>query len=59
MKPDIIKKYSMLKIKDHVGVFCQCGNTLYVKNVPKRAGELIKIECPCGFEITTIYTKEE
>lgn len=58
MKPDIIKKpYEIQAIDGYVGVICQCGNVLHVKNVPERARELIKIECPCGFEITTMYTR--
>ena len=58
MKPDIIKKpYEIQAIEGYVGVFCECGNILHVKNDPKKAGEFITIECPCGFEITTIYTK--
>lgn len=59
MKPDIIKKpYEIQAIEGYVGVFCECGNVLHVKNVPERAGEEITIECPCGFEIRTIYTRE-
>ena len=59
MKPDIIKKpYEIQAIKGYVGVICECGNVLHVKNVPERAREWIKIECPCGFEIQTIYTRE-
>ena len=59
MKPDIIKKpYEIQAIKGYVGVFCRCGNVLQVKNVPEKAGEFIYIDCPCGFEIGTIYTKD-
>lgn len=58
MKPDIIKKPCEIQaIKGYVGVFCECGNVLHVKNVPEKSGEYIQIECPCGFKITTIYTK--
>ena len=58
MKPDIIKKpYEIQTIKSYVGVFCECGNVLHVKNIPERVGEFIKIECPCGFAIETIYTR--
>lgn len=58
MKPDIIKKpYETQSIKGYVGVFCKCGNVLHVKNIPERAGKFIKIECPCGFAIETIYTR--
>lgn len=58
MKPDIIKNpYEIQAIDGYVGVFCKCGNVLHVKNIPERAGEFIKIECPCGFEIETVYTK--
>ena len=57
MKPDIVKKpYELQAIKGYVGVFCECGNVLHVKNKPERAGEFIVIECPCGFQIKTIYT---
>ena len=56
MKPDIIKKHTMQAIKDYVGVFCKCGNTLYIKNNPEKAGNFISITCPCGFTIGTIYT---
>ena len=59
MKPDIIQKYTMQAIKGYVGVFCECGNTLYVKNIPEKAGNLISITCPCGFTIQTIYHKED
>ena len=58
MKPDIIKQWDIRKIEGYIGVICQCGNTLHVKNVSEKAGEFITIECPCGFEIKTIYTKE-
>lgn len=58
MKPDIIKKpYEIQVIDGYVGIICQCGNVLHVKNVPERAREFIKIECACGFEITTMYTR--
>ena len=58
MKPDIIKNpYEIQAIDGYVGVFCKCGNVLHVKNIPERAGEFIKIECPCGFQIETIYTR--
>ena len=57
MKPEIIKRYTMEEIKDYVGVFCECGNTLYIKNIPEKAGQDVLIECPCGFNIRTIYTK--
>lgn len=56
MKPDIIKQWDIRRIEGYVGVICRCGNTLHVKNVPERAREFIKIECPCGCEIETIYT---
>lgn len=55
MKPDIIRRWDMRIIEGYVGVICQCGNTLHVKNISERAGEFIKIECPCGCEIKTIY----
>lgn len=59
MKPDIIKRpYEIQRIKGYVGVFCQCGNVLHVKNVPERRGEYIEIECPCGFSVLTVYTGE-
>ena len=56
MKPDIIRQWDMRKIEGYVGVFCQCGNTLHVKNIPEKAKEVIIIECPCGCKIQTIYT---
>ena len=57
MKPDIIKKpYELQSIEGYVGVFCECGNVLHVRNKPEKAGESIVIECPCGFQIKTIYT---
>ena len=56
MKPDIIKQWDIRQIEGYVGVICRCGNTLYIKNIPERAGELIRVECPCGSEIQTIYT---
>ena len=57
MKPDIIRKWDLRIVEGYVGVICRCGNTLHLKNIPERAGELITIECPCGFEVETIYTK--
>lgn len=58
MKPDIIKRHDIRIIKGYVGVICGCGNVLHVKNVPTRARERITIECPCGFQIRTIYAKD-
>ena len=59
MKPDIIKKpYETQIIEGYIGVFCECGNVLHVKNFSERAGEEITIECPCEFKITTIYTRK-
>ena len=56
MKPDIIKQWDIRQIEGYVGVICRCGNTLHIKNIPEKAGELIRVECPCGSEIQTIYT---
>ena len=56
MKPNIIRWWDTRIIEGYVGVVCRCGNTLHVKKIPERAGEFIKIECPCGCEIQTIYT---
>lgn len=56
MKPDIIKWHYPLWIDGHVGVFCRCGRTLYVKNIPSKAKQEIDIECPCGSVIHTMYT---
>lgn len=58
MKPDIIRYNDLRIVKGYVGVICECGNVLHVKNNPEKARKSIQIECPCGFNITTIYTKE-
>lgn len=58
MKPEIIKKWDMRAIKGYVGVICEFGNVLHVKNIPECAREWITIECPCGSEIHTIYTRD-
>ena len=60
MKPDIIietKGYAR-KIDGYAAACCKCGKVLYVKNIPEKARQWIKIKCPCGFEIETIYTRE-
>ena len=56
MKPDIIKWCDPRWIDGYVGVFCRCGRTLYVKNIPEKARQGVDIECPCGPVIHTIYT---
>ena len=56
MKPDIIKWHDPRWIDGHVGVFCSCGRTLYIKNIPEKARRGVDIECPCGSVILTIYT---
>ena len=58
MKPDIIRYNDLRRIEGYVGVICECGNILHVKNISKEAGKSIQVECPCGFVIHTIYTKE-
>ena len=55
MKPDIIRQNDLRWIDGHVGVFCSCGKTLYIKNLPEKAGQEVRIECPCGQTIRTIY----
>ena len=57
MKPDIIKWHCQKWIDGHVGVFCRCGRTLYIKNIPSKAKQDVDIECPCGSVIRTIYTR--
>lgn len=57
MKPDIIKWHDLRWIDGHVGVFCRCGRTLYIKNIPEKARQGVDIECPCGSVIHTIYTR--
>lgn len=59
MKPDIIRYNDLRIIKGYIGVICKCGNVLHLKNRPEKARESIVIECPCGFEIKTIYTGEK
>lgn len=56
MKPDIIKENCLKWIDGYVGVFCSCGKTLYIKNIPSKAKERVSIDCPCGETIHTIYT---
>lgn len=58
MKPDIIRYNDLRIIEGYVGVICERGNVLHIRNISKEAGRPIVIECPCGFNITTIYTKE-
>lgn len=58
MKPDIIKEAMGRNIDGYVGVYCKCGKVLYVKNIPEKARKWITIECPCGFEIETIYIRD-
>lgn len=57
MSPDIIKWHERRWIDGHVGVYCICGRTLYVKNVPSAAGQEVVISCPCGCTIHTTYTR--
>lgn len=57
MRPDIIKWYSPYWIDGFVGVFCECGRTLYIKNDQSNEGQSVEIECPCGKAIYTRYTK--
>ena len=57
MKPDIIKWCDPRCIDGHVGVFCRCGRTLYIKNIPSKAKQLVDVECPCGEVINTMYTR--
>lgn len=59
MKPDIIKYNDLRAFKGYVGVICRCGNVLHIKNNPKKARQLVFIECPCGAVIETIYMSEE
>lgn len=57
MNPDIIKEekgYSK-EINGYVSVYCKCGKTLYIKNIPLKAKQHVEIKCPCGFKIHTIY----
>lgn len=56
MKPDIIKYNTLTSIDKYLGVFCKCGNTLYIKNNPSLAKQRVVIECPCGENILSIYT---
>ena len=58
MKSEIIIPNYMNKKDGYIGVFCRCGNTLYVRNDPSKAREQVAIECPCGSVIETIYTKD-
>lgn len=62
MRPDIVKDISGgfgKNIKGYIGGYCRCGRVLYVKNVPEKARQEIRIECPfCDFEMTTIYARE-
>lgn len=62
MKPDIVKDISVgfgKNINGYIGGYCECGRVLYIKNIPEKARQEIKIECPfCGFEMRTIYTRE-
>lgn len=57
MKPDIVKLNCLKWIDGHIGVFCRCGRTLYIKNIQSKAGQCVDIECPCGKTIHTIYTR--
>ena len=59
VKPDFIEKWNIGRFSGYVGVYCKCGKFLYVKNVPEKARQHIIVECPCGFEIETIYTGEQ
>lgn len=57
MKPDVIRWNDLRWIDGHVGVFCRCGRTLYIKNVQSKAQQPVDVECPCGATIHTIYTR--
>lgn len=59
MKPDIIKPraWKAKEIDGYVAVYCKCGNVLYIKNIPSKARQYASIECPCGFQIQTIYKR--
>lgn len=57
MKPDIIKEQCLKWIDGYIGVFCRCGRTLYIKNIPSKAKHGVEIDCPCGATIHTIYTR--
>ena len=59
IKPDIVKWY-FEKVPDggYIGVICKCGRNLYAKNKPENALLPVTIQCPCGFEIQTIYERD-